>query len=87
MPREKEIKRIEDDKILTKVEKEEKNILSTNGPGKKKGKKKKKNFKEVDDKIRINFEILGVGEKEKKRRERRQKNHFVYNEEDFPNLK
>ena len=87
MPREKEIKRIEDDKILTKVEKEEKNILSTNGSGKKKGKKKKKNFKEVDDKIRINFEILGVGENEKKRRERRQKNYFVYNEEDFPNLK
>ena len=84
---EKEIKRIEDDKLLTKVEKEEENISSTNDPGKKKGKKKKKNFKEVDD-----FEILGVGEKEKKRREKRREKRqtkpkfFFYNEEDFPNL-
>ena len=84
---EKEIKRIEEDKILIKVEKEEENILSTSVQGKKKGKKKKKNFKELDDKIRTNFEILGIGEKEKKRREKRGKRLFVYNKEDFPNLK
>ena len=85
---EKNIKRIEDDKILTKAEKEEENILSANGPGKKKGKKKKKNFKEVDDKIRTDFEIVGTYQKENKgRRQKGHRNRFVYNEEDFPTLK
>lgn len=60
----KEVKRIQDGKPLTKVEDKKEDILGTSGPGKKKGKKKKE--KEVNQKeIDLNAEIgahLQIGE-------------------------
>ena len=81
----KEIKRTQESKQMTKVEKKEEDILLTNGPRNKRG--KKKNFKEVDNKIKINFGIVGAGETKGRERRKRMPRHFHYNEEDFPVLK
>ena len=87
---EKEIKITQEDKLLNKVEKKEEKILLTSGPGKKKG--KKKNFKELNN-IRTNFEDKDIDIRGTERRRGRGRGgrgfirRFVYNEEDFPELK
>ena len=105
----KEVKRIQDGKPLTKVEDKKEDILGTTGPAKKKGKKKKEkdvNQQEID----LNAEIgahLQIGESYERGPRRggrggrggrgqgrggrgRGKGRgggFVYNPEDFPELK
>ena len=91
----KEVKRIQDGKPLTKVEKKNEDILGTTGPGKKKGKKKKEkdvNQQEID----LNAEIgahLQIGESYERGPRRggygRDGNEkgFVYDPNDFPELK
>ena len=79
--KEKEIKATQDDKLLNKVEKKEENILLASGPRKKKG--KKKIFKELNN-IKTNFTEKDIKER---KRQRRGIKIFVYNEEDFPELK
>ena len=105
----KEVKRIQDGKPLTKVEDKKEDILGTTGPAKKKGKKKKEkdvNQQEID----LNAELgahLQIGESYERGPRRggrggrgwrgqgrggrgRGKGRgggFVYNPEDFPELK
>ena len=107
----KEVKRIQDGKPLTKVEEKKDNILGTSGPGKKKGKKKKEkdvNKQEIDLNAQIGAHLQigesfergprrgGRGGRGQDRRGRgrgrggrggHKDEGFVYNPEDFPELK
>ena len=93
----KEVKRIQDGKPLVKTEEKPEEILGTSGAGRKKGKKKKQkeiNKEELDLNAQIgaNLEISGAGDRpnrrewKKKKFQKEEKEKFVYNEKDFPEL-
>ena len=95
----KEIKRIQDGNPLVKREEKKEEIYGTSELGKKKGKKKKQkeiNKEELDlnAKIGANLAISGTDERErrprkkdwKKGNKKEEKEKFVFNEKDFPEL-
>lgn len=93
----KEVKRVNDGAPLVKKEDKKDDIVGVSTAGKKKGKKKKQkeiNKEELDLNAQIgaNLEISGAGDRpnrrewKKKKFQKEEKEKFVYNEKDFPEL-
>ena len=93
----KEVKRINDGAPLVKKEEKKDEFVGVSTGGKKKGKKKKQkeiNKEELDLNAQIgaNLEISGAGERpnrrewKKKKFQKEEKEKFVFNEKDFPEL-